>query len=221
MADWWPRTRIGFAGGGDEVGRPPSGPQRQATRRCRTAGGSGSVVLALVLMSGLASCGDSADDPSLASDITSMDAGTTTVTTLPTTVTPPTSTTSTPSSAAATVATHRARWEAAAIDTYDYTVMYPTMFLYGTYRISVVDGAPVSAERLEEGEIKDYQDVSDLPKTIDELFDQLEREVPGDRFVGEFDDELGYPTHVLVVRDKEGTDSEWEFFISDFVAYPA
>lgn len=221
MADWWPRTRIGCAGGGVEVGRPPSGPERQAPRGCRPASGLGSVVLAVVLMSGLASCEDSADGPSLATDITSVDAGTTTVTTPPTTATPPTPPTSTASAAAATVATHRARWEAAAFETYDYTVMYPTMFLYGTYRISVVDGAPVSAEPLEEGELKDYLGVSDLPKTIDELFDQLEREVPGDRFVGEFDDEFGYPTHVLVVRDEDVTDSEWEFFISDFVAHSA
>jgi hypothetical protein len=119
--------------------------------------------------------------------------------------------------AAASVADHRAIWEAAGLGTYDYTMRYTTDFLYGTYRISVVDGAPVSAERLEDGEIKNYLDVAELPKSIDEVFDQLEREVAGDRFVGAFDDELGYPTHVLVDRIDNAVDDEWEFFISDFV----
>ena len=122
---------------------------------------------------------------------------------------------------AASVTNHRAIWEAAGLGTYDYTMRYTTDFLYGTYRISVVDGAPVSAERLEDGEIKNYLDVAELPKSIDEVFDQLEREVAGDRFVGAFDDELGYPTHVLVDRTDNAVDDEWEFFISDFAVRAA
>ena len=40
----------------------------------------------------------------------------------------------------------------------------------------------------------------ELPKTIVEIFEQLEREVTADRFEGEFHEQLGYPTHVLVDR---------------------
>ena len=102
--------------------------------------------------------------------------------------------------AAATVAAQRATWEAAAIDSYDFTLRYPTDFLFGTYQISVVDGTPVSAQRVEPGALTDYLDVPELPKTIVEIFEQLEREVTADRFDGEFHEQLGYPTHVVVDR---------------------
>lgn len=115
------------------------------------------------------------------------------------------------------LAAHRSIWEAAGIHTYDFTLRYATDFLYGTYRISVVEAEPISAERLEEGAIKDYMAVPELPKTIDEVFDQLERELGGDRFVGEFNDALGYPTHVFVDRTENAVDDEWEFYITDLV----
>jgi hypothetical protein len=119
--------------------------------------------------------------------------------------------------AAATLAAHRALWEVAGIHTYDFTLRYASDFLNGTYQISVVEAEPISAKRLEAGAIKDYMDVPELPKTIDEVFDQLERELGGDRFVGEFNETLGYPTHVFVDRTENAVDDEWEFFITDLV----
>jgi hypothetical protein len=121
--------------------------------------------------------------------------------------------------AAATVAAQRAIWESAAIDSYDFALRYTTDFLFGTYHISVVDGTPVSAQRVESGALTDYLDVPELPKTIVEIFEQLEREVTADRFEGEFHEQLGYPTHVLVDRIDYAVDDELEFFISDLVIH--
>ncbi len=104
------------------------------------------------------------------------------------------------------------------IDSYDFTLQIVTELLYGTYQISVVDGTPVSVERLEGlfGPDVDVLEIPELPKTIDAVFDQLEREVAGDDFDAEFDDEFGYPTHVFVDRIADAVDDELEFFISDF-----
>jgi hypothetical protein len=118
---------------------------------------------------------------------------------------------------AARVAAHRATWHAAGIDTYGFTLRYTTMFLHGVYEISVVDGAPVGAVRVTPEGKRDYLNVRELPKTIDEIFDQLERELAGDSFSAEFDEALGYPTHVCVDRLDNAVDDELEFFISDFV----
>ena len=119
---------------------------------------------------------------------------------------------------AETLARYRAIWDAAGIDSYDFTLQILGMFLYGTYQISVVDGTPVSVERLEGdlGPDVDLLEIPELPKTIDAVFDQLEREVTGDDFAADFDDELGYPTHVLVDRIADAIDDELEFYISDF-----
>ena len=120
--------------------------------------------------------------------------------------------------AAATVAAQQATWEAAAIESYDFTLRYPTDFLFGTYQISVVDGTPVSANASEPGALTDYLDVPELPTTIVEIFEQLER-VTADRFDGEFHEQLGYPTHVVVDRIAEAVDDELEFFISDLAVH--
>jgi hypothetical protein len=118
---------------------------------------------------------------------------------------------------AATLADHRATWHAAGIDTYGFTMKYTTMFLHGVYRISVVDGTPVRAVGIIRDEKRDYLNVPELPKTIDAIFDQLDRELAGASFSAEFDDVLGYPNHVCVDRLDNAVDDELEFFVSDFV----
>ena len=35
--------------------------------------------------------------------------------------------------------------------------------------------------------------------------------------MGEFDDAVGYPTHVFVDRIENAVDDEWEFYITDLV----
>jgi Family of unknown function (DUF6174) len=63
--------------------------------------------------------------------------------------------------------------------------------------------------------------IPELPKTIDDIFDQLDREVTADGFEAEFNEELGYPTHVLVDRMSDAVDDELEFFVTDFTATSA
>ena len=118
------------------------------------------------------------------------------------------------------LASQRDTWTAAGIDSYDFTIRYTTMFLNGTYRISVRGGVPVSAERLEPGGISDYLSVPELSKTIDTVFDQLEQDVAAPSFDVDFDRGLGYPMHAFVDRTENAIDDELEFFISDFVERP-
>ena len=110
----------------------------------------------------------------------------------------------------------RARWEAAGVDSYDFTIRYTTEFLHGTYRISVRDGVAVSAERVPPRAGVDYLTESELPRTIDEVFDRVEREAAAPVFDVEFDDELGYPAHVFADPIEGVVDDEVEFFIEDF-----
>jgi hypothetical protein len=118
------------------------------------------------------------------------------------------------------LASQRGRWDAADIDSYDFTIGYTTDIFHGTYRISVRHGVPVSAERLEPGDVSDNLGVSLLPKTIDSVFAQLERNVAASSFNVDFDHDLGYPTYVFIDRNENAVDDEREFFISDFARRP-
>ena len=136
----------------------------------------------------------------------------------PTTTSPPT-TTEAPTDermAPGLLGEARARWEAAGVDSYDFTIRYTTEFLHGTYRVSVRDGVAVSAERVPPRAGVDYLTESELPRTIDEAFDRVEREVAAPVFEVGFDDELGYPTHVFADPIEGVVDDEVEFFIEEF-----
>ena len=81
--------------------------------------------------------------------------------------------------------------------------------LYGDYRINVVDGETVSLVR-EDGTELDAMLAEELPGTVDELFDRLERSASADSFVAEYDSELGYPRSVLVDHMVNAVDDELE-----------
>jgi hypothetical protein len=136
----------------------------------------------------------------------------------PTTTSPPT-TTEAPTDermAPEALGEAQARWEAAGVDSYDFTIRYTTEFLHGTYRVSVRDGVAVSAERVPPRAGVDWLTESELPTTIDEVFDRVERDVAAPVFEVGFDDELGYPTHVFADPLEGVVDDELEFFIEDF-----
>ena len=79
-------------------------------------------------------------------------------------------------------------------------------------------GTAVSVERLEGdlGSDVDLLEIPSSPKTIDAC-PPLERELTGDDFAADFDDEAGHPTHVLVDRIADAVDDEsFEFYIPDF-----
>ena len=58
----------------------------------------------------------------------------------------------------------------------------------------------------------------DLPLTIDELFDELERQVSGDSFVATYDPQLGFPVSVEVDQMLNAVDDELEVRVADLVA---
>jgi hypothetical protein len=118
--------------------------------------------------------------------------------------------------AAATLATQRATWEAANIDSYEYTVHWGVFSLLGgDYRARVVDGQPAELRRIDGAE--DVQGRGEaLPRSIDEVFDVLERELAADRIDAQYDDALGYPVDVLIDRIENADDDELVIRISDF-----
>ncbi len=118
--------------------------------------------------------------------------------------------------AADTVADQRAMWEAADIDSYEYTMHWGVFSLLGgEYRVRVVDGQPAELRRIDGAE--DVQGRGDaLPRSIDEVFDVLERELAADRIDAHYDEALGYPVDVLIDRVANGIDDELQIRISDF-----
>ena len=111
---------------------------------------------------------------------------------------------------AAELTAQRAIWEQAGVDTYEFTMSYYVFSgLYGDYRINVVDGETVRLVR-EDGSELDEMLADELPSTIDELFNRLERSVTADSFVAEYDSELGYPRSVLVDHMVNAVDDELE-----------
>jgi len=48
------------------------------------------------------------------------------------------------------------------------------------------------------------------------VFDHVEREMAAPVFTVDFDDELGYPTHLFADRIEEAVDDELRFVIEDF-----
>jgi hypothetical protein len=87
----------------------------------------------------------------------------------------------------------------------------------GDYRVTVVDGRPAELHRLDGAEVL-HGPGTEVPKSIDEVFDALERELAADRVEAEYHAEFGYPVEVLVDRIANGADDELEIRISDFSA---
>jgi hypothetical protein len=107
---------------------------------------------------------------------------------------------------ASELAAQRARWEQASVDSYEFTMRIEVFGpLYGDYRIVVVDDAPVSIVRDDESQAPLP---AELPGTIDEVFDLLERSVSADRYEATYDPELGYPMSVMIDHILNAIDDE-------------
>jgi hypothetical protein len=117
----------------------------------------------------------------------------------------------------ATLAEQRAKWEAAAIDSYEFTLSWlgfgnPD---YGVdYRVTVVNGEPAGIGPIGGTEL-DPGWLTELPGSIDEVFDRLEREVGADRVDAHYDPDIGYPIAVHVDRMISRIDDELEIRIYD------
>ena len=90
--------------------------------------------------------------------------------------------------AAAELAAQRAIWEMRGPDSYEYSMTwYLFNNFYGDYRIGVVDGEAVSIVKDGVTRFNPAHVEGELPRTIDELLDELERQVSGDRLVAIYD----------------------------------
>ena len=124
--------------------------------------------------------------------------------------------------AAAQLAAQRAMWDERGPDSYEFSMTWHIFnSSYGDYRIGVAHGAAVSivkdgATRLNPAGVESSSDAG-LPLTIDELFDELERQVSGDSFVASYDPQLGFPVSVEVDQMLNAVDDELEVRVADLV----
>jgi hypothetical protein len=120
--------------------------------------------------------------------------------------------------AAATLATQRATWEAANIDSYEYTMHWGvSSLLGGDFEVRVLDGEPAELRRIDGADVVEGEGAT-IPRSIDEVFDVLEEELAADRIDAEYHDQLGYPVDVLIDRIEHADDDELVIRISSFTA---
>jgi hypothetical protein len=124
-----------------------------------------------------------------------------------------------PDELTATIAAQRAKWSAAGVSDYEFTLRWGVFnATAGDYRVTVVDGRPAGVTRLNEPMVSpdgSPLDVSDVPATIEEVFDRVDAEVGADRIVVCYDSQLGYPVDVLVDQILNGIDDELTMAISE------
>jgi hypothetical protein len=111
----------------------------------------------------------------------------------------------------------RARWEAAGLDDYQFTLHWMQFSpLFGDFRVSVVGGQPGTINRITELDPESRSlDLSPLPATIDDVFDVIEDELDADRIIACYDTQLGYPIDVQVDRILRFDDDELMIAISE------
>jgi Family of unknown function (DUF6174) len=121
--------------------------------------------------------------------------------------------------AATELAAQRSIWERVGPGSYEFSMSwYLFSDMYGDYRITVVDSDPVSIVRNDGTQFDPARIEGDLPRTIDELFDFLERDVSAESFVATYDPELGFPRSVMVDEMLNSVDDELEVRVDEFIA---
>jgi Family of unknown function (DUF6174) len=119
----------------------------------------------------------------------------------------------------ATIAAQRAKWTAAGVGDYEFTLRWGIFTATaGDYRVTVVDGQSAGVTSLNKPMVSPDGpplDVSDIPATIEEVFDRLEAELGADRIVACYDSQLGYPVDVLVDQIFNAVDDELTMAISE------
>ena len=116
-----------------------------------------------------------------------------------------------PMTAATELAAQREVWERNGPASYEFAMTWHVFNdTYGDYRIAVVDGQAVSISRGDGMQFDPARVEGDLPRTIDELFEWLQREVSADSFVATYDPDLGYPSSVTVDEMLNAVDDELE-----------
>jgi hypothetical protein len=114
--------------------------------------------------------------------------------------------------------TARARWDAAGVDDYSYTIsrgcFCPPEFI-GPFQVAVRDGAIVSATR--DGAAVDTAQVQipTVPAIFDEIAEAIEAGAAEVRVT--YDATLGYPTDVWIDQDRMMADEEMGYAVTDLV----
>jgi hypothetical protein len=122
---------------------------------------------------------------------------------------------------ASALAAARARWEQAGPSSYEFVMTWQIFNdTHGDYRIAVADGMPLSIERSDGTRLDPARVEGDLPRTIDELFDALTREISADSFAATYDPRLGYPTSVTVDKMLDAVDDELTVRVSELTPGP-
>ena len=120
--------------------------------------------------------------------------------------------------AAAQLASQRALWDERGPDAYEFSMTWHIFNnTYGDYRIGVADGVAVSVLKDGATRLNPAGAGRDMPLTIDDLFDELERQVAGDSFVATYDSKLGFPVSVEVDQMLNATDDELEVRVTDLL----
>jgi hypothetical protein len=106
----------------------------------------------------------------------------------------------TSSSSAADLETHQGRWESRGIDRYKMTLAFSTptkddQTLDVLVRDGEVDRALLNMKRVE---VRDDGSVDGIPATVDNLFELVGDNDDAETLTVAWDDELGYPTSIVV-----------------------
>ena len=111
----------------------------------------------------------------------------------------------------------QARWAAAAIDDYRFTLaVYCLCPFQEPVEVTVRDGQVASVTA--HGVDAPAEDVSWYPLTMELALRAVEDQLDAEEISVTFDPTLGYPTHVSANPDLETYDDEVNFDISNFVA---
>ena len=197
---------------------PSMGEMRWSGRRCR-------LLVVWVMLTAACDDGEPASGPEAATLGNGPAQSDSTVASAPNieTMTTPSSIGATTDAAVATavaasdVAAQRARWEAAGIDSYHFTVTWTSANAFvGDYRVTVIDGQPRRVVRSDGLEIDPDEMAGERPVTIDEVFDVIEDMLSAETLTATYDQVLGYPVDVSVDEFAGVVDDEFRIRISDF-----
>jgi hypothetical protein len=121
----------------------------------------------------------------------------------------------------AELSVQRAKWEAAGVRSYRFSLRWLSMGAAGEFVVSVEDGRPAGVEPADPA-IFDGLTVTEreaalraLPSAIDVVFDVLEGVTDAERFEVAYDPVYGFPTAGRIDNDLSMTDDEFEFRLSD------
>lgn len=118
----------------------------------------------------------------------------------------------------------RARWNAAGLADYDYTVRQLCFCIHGgaRVRVAVRDGEVVAGTLVDTGEAIELQDLPHVAPSVDDLFDRIDRIVAEGphEFSATYHPQIGHPVFVSADPIENAVDEEWGVEVTDLEAAP-